>query len=192
MLLAPTTYDPNWPFLFAELQNELRLATGLDSVFHIGSTAVPGLIAKPIIDMQLGVESLDAFNPQTLSATGFTFAPEINRDDAPAGYPQATENWRKLYARCHVDGVRVAHLHIRQIDQPNFRLALLMRDFLRADQTAAAHYGTFKQRLSEVSKHASELGGTGRYLDLKDPFVSLLIMLSETWATRTGWTLPLS
>lgn len=192
MLRAPVSYDPDWPLLFGELQSELRLATGLDAVFHIGSTAVPGLIAKPIIDMQLGVTSLGAFDPGTLDAAGFDFAPEIDRDDAPSGYPQAPEYWRKQYARRYVDGIRVAHLHIRQFDLPNFRLALLVRDFLRADLTVAEQYGKFKKRAAAVSKHASEPGGSGAYLDLKDPFVALLIKLAETWAEQTQWTLPQS
>ena len=84
----------------------------------------------------------------------------------------------------------VSRLHIRQTDRPNVRLALPARDFFRADRTSAEQYGTFKQTMSEVSKLAAEPDGPGHYLDLKDPFVALLIILGETWATQTGWTLP--
>lgn len=192
MLRMPTTYEPGWPVLFDRLRAELHRSTGLESIFHIGSTAVPGLAAKPIIDIQLGVVSLDLFDPSVLKASGFEFAPEIDRDDVPAGYIPNPENWRKLYARLHVDGVRIAHLHIRQNDLPNFRLALLVRDFLRAEEVVAAQYATFKTRVAEASRVGSQPGGSGAYLDLKDPFVALLIMLAEAWATETQWTPPQS
>jgi len=190
MLRAPIPYDPRWPALFEELRGGLRQATGLEAIYHIGSTAVPGLTAKPIIDIQLGVASLGSFDPGTLGAAGFDFAPEVHQDDIPSGYPKAPEDWRKLYARRHVDGVRIAHLHIRQTDRPNFRLALLVRDFLRADAAVAQQYGMFKLRVAEVSKRASDPGGTGSYLDLKDPFVALLIMMAEAWGERTEWAVP--
>ena len=190
MLRMPTTYDPAWPVLFDRLRTELQRSTGLKSIFHIGSTAVPGLAAKPIIDIQLGVASLDLFDSRVLKTAGFEFAPEIDRDDVPPGYALNPGNWQKLYARLHVDGVRIAHLHIRQNDLPNFRLALLVRDFLRAEKAAAALYATFKMRAAEASKDGSQPGGSGVYLNLKDPFVALLIMLAERWATQTRWTVP--
>ena len=85
MLLAPVPHDPEWPATFEGYRSALRSAYGDATlmVHHIGSTAVPGLWAKPIIDMQLGVHDLDAFDPAPLRAAGFDFVPGIDRDDVP-------------------------------------------------------------------------------------------------------------
>lgn len=190
MLLAPVPYAAEWPALFDQMRQEIELGTGLTSIFHIGSTAVTGLWAKPIIDIQLGVPALDRFDPTCLDRCGFTFAPEITRDDAPDGMPPDPALWRKLYARRHVQGRRVAHLHIRQIDLPNFRLALLVRDFLRHNTLAAGHYAAFKRQAAQLTGPSSDAGGTGPYLDLKDPMVGLLILMSETWAQQVNWVVP--
>lgn len=190
MLIPPQPYSADWTTRFETYKTALRTAypSADMRIFHIGSTAVQGLSAKPIIDMQLGVTSLDAFDPAPLSAAGFEFDPAITSDDVPKDDVPA--NWRKCYARRHEDGVRVAHLHIRQVYKPNFRFALLFRDFLRATPDVADHYGAFKIRAAAVSASTSDPGGSGTYLDLKDPFVAVLGMLAQDWAERSGWAVP--
>ena len=190
MLRLPVPYDPDWQTRFQHYRELLAEATGLSTVHHIGSTAVPDLPAKPIIDIQLGVPSLDCFDTGLLEPAGFEFAPEITHDDAPFGTPSSQHEWRKLYARRHENGQRAAHLHIRQTDLPNFRLSLLFRDFLRSDAQAASNYGAFKCTAARVCAESSEAGGSGTYLDLKDPVVRLLMAMAENWAHETRWEIP--
>ena len=189
MLIEPVPYDPEWPALFERRRDRLRAVfagTGVE-ISHIGSTAVPGLRAKPIIDIQIGAPDLARLDPSRLSEAGFDFAPEIDADDAPPGADDAPHLWRKLYARQTENGVRAAHLHIREIGRPNHRFALLFRDFLRADAMAAAQYGAFKASASTIAAAASDPGGSGAYLDLKDSVVLLIARLAEAWAAETGW-----
>ena len=100
-------------------------------VAHIGSTAVPGLPAKDVIDLQLGVASLadaDAAR-DALQDAGFPWRPDIDHDNPkPPGSPV----WPKRVHRS-ADPGRVVNLHIREVGTPGWRYALLFRDWLRAD-----------------------------------------------------------
>ncbi len=189
MLSLPVPYDPNWPARFALYQSQLSALTNLpnSAIAHIGSTAVPGIWAKPIIDIPISVTDLDQFDLSHLNADGFQSAPEITRDDP---FPDSSANpkgWEKKYARLIRDGQRLAHIHIRQIGNPNQRLALLFRDYLRADDFARDCYGDFKQQVAALTQQSSDTGGSGSYLDLKDPFVKLIAHQAERWAAQTCW-----
>ncbi len=189
MLLIPKEHDPSWMALFQELRANLSAATGVEerSIEHIGSTAVKGLWAKPIIDIQMGVRDLAAFDLSSVSKAGFSPAIEITKDD-PFRDGQGTEfNWEKKYARRDEDGLRMAHLHIRQTGNANHRFALLFRDYLRSDPETCGLYSEFKITAATLAGTYSEQGGTGDYLDLKDPFVKLIACRAEDWATRVGW-----
>ncbi|MCZ8256585.1 MAG: GrpB family protein, partial [Polaromonas sp.] len=101
-------YDPRWPGLFAAERDRLRLLAPqlparLIDIQHIGSTAVPGLAAKPVIDMLAGVESMAAAEALVapLCANGYTTSAEFN----------ASLNDRKWLMRW-ADGRRTHHLHI--------------------------------------------------------------------------------
>lgn len=192
MLLQPVAYDPAWPTRFKTLQAALSRATGLPGaqIAHIGSTSVPGLRAKPIIDIQIGVRDLDAFDLDSVTPAGFVPAPEITGDDPFRPAPGDAADWRKKYARREDGGRRSAHLHIRQIGHANHRLALLFRDFLRGDPETCRLYAEFKTTAARIGAAASDEGGSGVYLDLKDPFVKLVICRAEDWAARTGWRVP--
>ena len=154
---------------------------------HIGSTAVPGLAAKPIIDMQVGLANLDSFEPAMLEGTGFVPSDRICSDDPIAWISDNPDDWRKRYARLEEDGNRLAHLHIRQIGRPNHRCALLFRDFLRVTPDVRDLYAEMKEQAARYGAASSETGGTGPYLDLKSPFVNLVLWSAERWAAQTGW-----
>lgn len=189
MLLAPVTYDPEWPHQFQAFHNALNEAYRAPlQIAHIGSTAVPGLCAKPIIDIQMALCDLATFDPAPLKGAGFELIPDITRDDAPSWHPNAHTPWRKFYARCIVRGTRVAHLHIREIGAPNHRFSLLFRDFLRASDPVRDLYSEMKQAVALASVETSDASGSGHYLDLKTPFVSLIALQAESWAAQTGWS----
>jgi GrpB-like predicted nucleotidyltransferase (UPF0157 family) len=150
--IAIVQYDEHWPLEFRRIGRSLRgalydLALWID---HIGSTAVSGLAAKSVIDVQVTVAALDAPTIVTaLAPLGYTLRGDITRDHAPPGRDDAPAEWRKLYFRAPVEQ-RPTHLHVRQAGRANQRYALLFRDYLRAAPATAAAYAQIKQALARL------------------------------------------
>ena len=192
MLLMPEPYDPSWNAQFEDLKRRLAAATAVRAaqIEHIGSTAVPGLWAKPVIDIQIGVDDLARFDMAQLDEAGFTSVPDITCDDPFRDTSPNPSSWAKKYARYHEGDRRVAHIHVRQIGHANHRFALLFRDYLRSDAETCQLYSQFKITAARIAGHVSNAGGTGGYLDLKDPFVQLIACRAEDWAAATGWRTP--
>ena len=172
-------YSERWPGDFARLGRRLRNVLGERAlrIDHIGSTAVPGLDAKDLIDVQVAVADLADANP--LGGAGLVeFVPV--RDHEPPGAETAADGWAKRLFQSPPDERR-ANIHVRVDGRPNTRYALLFRDYLRAHPAAAAAYADLKRRLAE------ELRDVGRYSDVKDAACDLIVVAAEEWATATGW-----
>jgi dephospho-CoA kinase len=150
-------------------------------VEHTGSTAIPGIRAKDVIDLQLAVRSLDEADAicEALEDAGFPRAPGIWRDRPKAVDPEPTR-WRK---RLHgsADPARAAHLHIREKGSPGWRYALLFRDWLRAEPREAKAYEAEKSRLASLYET------TDAYADAKEPWFDAALRRAEAWAAATGW-----
>jgi GrpB-like predicted nucleotidyltransferase (UPF0157 family) len=165
-------YDPRWATLFSELSTPLRAALGGVAlrIDHIGSTAVAGLAAKPIVDIQIsvvGFEPLDAFRAP-LERLGYVFrADNLERT--------------KRYFR-EPPGTRRTHVHVRRAGSFSEQLALLFRDFMRAHPDWAQRYGELKLALAE--RHATD---RARYIEEKRPFTWEALAEADAWAQRTGW-----
>jgi GrpB-like predicted nucleotidyltransferase (UPF0157 family) len=176
--------DPTWADRAITLADQLREALGPAAVRieHIGSTAIPGMAAKDVIDLQVSVADLvvaDTFDA-ALSALGFTRLP-YERDHVPAGRPDDPDLWAKrLWTRRRHETGDV-NLHVRQIGSPNERLALLFRDWFRCHPHAVPAYSQFKRTLAD---HVPDIGV---YSDIKDPVVDLVIAIAESWATEAEW-----
>ena len=175
-------YRPGWPETYRALAERIApLMPPGSSLHHIGSTAVPGLAAKDVIDLQLSVERLDHQLVGAFTAAGFTHKPG-RTDHAPAGRTTGPEDCAKLYFTLTAPE---AHLHVRERGRYNQRYALLFRDYLRADIAAVAAYGAAKQAL------ALAVGGDrDRYYAVKDPLCDAIIAAAELWARTTGWEEP--
>jgi GrpB-like predicted nucleotidyltransferase (UPF0157 family) len=179
------TYQADWPDRAASLIERLGTCLGgpVDRIEHIGSTAVPGMAAKDVLDLQASVPDLEgagrAFD-EPLAALGLRRSP-YERDHLPAGRNEDPADWAKRLwtRRDHHDGD--VNLHVRRTGSPNERLALLFRDWFRAHPEAIAAYGAFKTALAGIAPD------TAIYSDVKDPIVDLIIVTAETWATTTGW-----
>ncbi len=138
MVLVP--YDPKWPRLFEEERAalELVLEPWLEGgIHHIGSTAIPGITAKPIIDMMAGVRDLEeargAFEPLRRLSYEYAFhRPGTHRFAKPAPPSPPTH-----------------HLHLTEPGSDLWRERLAFRDALRADPSLVAEYETLKQGLLE-------------------------------------------
>jgi dephospho-CoA kinase len=174
--------DPTWPDQAARLLARLRRAFGdvLVTADHVGSTAVPGLVAKDVIDLQIGVPSLaDVDDPavlERLRQAGFPLAQDV-RSDLDRG---AQGEWPKRMLGS-ADPARVAHIHVREVDSAGWRWALMFRDWMRADATARAEYAAEKHRL------AATTSSVGEYADAKEPWFDSVHDRVRAWAEATGW-----
>ena len=177
--VAIVDYDPTWPDQFEQLAATLRrhLGDGALRVDHIGSTAVPGLAAKDIIDLQVTVADLataDRLAPAFRRA-GYVATP-YRRDHQPAGDPSPPGSWEKRLWQSP-PGARRANVHVRVAGWPNQRYALVFRDYLRAHPPAAAAYARLKRALAERLAH-----DLGAYTEVKDHACDLIVVAAESWA----------
>lgn len=147
--LAP--YDPEWPRLFERERAHLRacLPAGLiGRIEHFGSTAIPGIAAKPIIDILVEVASLEEATTRivpVLVGQGYDyFWRPTWGDDVPP--------WYAWFIRRDVRGVRTHHIHMVERDFEHWE-RLLFRDYLIEHPDTAREYGELKTRLSREHRH---------------------------------------
>ncbi|WP_327354401.1 GrpB family protein [Streptomyces sp. NBC_01304] len=181
-------YTPAWHTRGLELAADLHTALAPHAAYvdHIGSTSIPGMAAKPLYDLQVSVPDLAqaaAAFEEPLAERGFVRSP-YQEDHVPAWSDDDQSLWlKRLWTRRgHSGGLgEDINLHVRPLDAPNERLALLFRDWFRAHPEAIDAYARFKGVL------AAALDDTGTYADIKDPVVDLIITVAEPWATQTDW-----
>jgi len=176
-------YDENWPREFARIAGPLRatlreVALRID---HIGSTSVPGLAAKDIIDVQVTVRDFDVPLEAVLSLLGYMRVLDINGNHLPPQVPGPASEWEKRYFQ-PPEGQRPTHLHVRAQGRANQRYALLFRDYLRTHPVAAGAYGEIKLALARY--HPENLDA---YYDIKDPVCDVIWSAAEEWTKMTGW-----
>lgn len=152
-------YDPAWPEVFAGEAQAIRQALGdtLVAIEHVGSTAVPGLAAKPIVDIMVGVHSLEnakAAIPE-LESFGCSYWRE---DTIPA----------RLYfvKGLPPNGPRSHHIHFVERQSEFWRTHLLFRDYLRTHSEAAQNYAALKRDLALQYRDDREA-----YTDAKAAFI---------------------
>lgn len=158
-------YDSAWPRLYEK--ESARLSAALDDVLveieHIGSTAVPGLAAKPVIDILAGLRALELQPPRiaAMEALGYEYLGEY-------GIPGRLY-FRKGRPRSH-------HVHAVLFGSNLWERHLAFRDYLRARPDEAKSYADFKRRLAmEVE------GDRDRYTDGKDAFAEVLQERARAW-----------
>ena len=153
-------HDSRWAAQFvAERDRLLELLPGrFVNIEHIGSTAIPGLAAKPIIDILAGVTSMSEADAllEPLCARGYETSAEFN----------ATLPDRRWLMR-HAQGSRTHHLHLVVFGGESWMRHLRFRDVLRADAAIAARYEQLKRDLAEQHRHDREA-----YTDAKATFIN--------------------
>ena len=146
-------YQPRWPAEFQELGTEIRRVAGDAAlrIDHIGSTSVPDLASKDILDIMMTVAGFEALGQMLpgLESLGFVQR-EYKRDHPPAWDRSPPEQWEKRYLGRR-DPYRRVNFHVRIAGRANQRYALLFRDYLRATPEAAAAYAALKFRACEIS-----------------------------------------
>jgi GrpB-like predicted nucleotidyltransferase (UPF0157 family) len=146
-------YDSAWPALYETERERLEPLLGTREFHHIGSTAVPGLVAKPIIDMVALVDDLAA-PIAALIDSGYQYARAFNATFAHRRflcYPTASH--------------RTHHLHLVD-DRPGLERRLYFRDRLRADAALATEYAALKRMLATRYPENREA-----YTEAKAPFI---------------------
>ncbi len=162
-------YDPQWPTLFQQECEHLRAclpAELLGRIEHFGSTAVPGLAAKPIVDMLVEVSDLEATRARIvpiLEAQGYDYfwRPTISPDDGLPYYA-----W---FIKRGADGMRTHHLHMVEPDFPHWG-RLRFRDHLIAHPEVALAYVRLKRELAAAHPNDREA-----YTTSKTGFISGIV-----------------
>jgi len=151
--------NPAWPTEFEVIRLSLLeilgpLALRID---HIGSTSVPGLGAKDVIDIQITVQALAPEVRQKLIEAGYEYWEAITQDHVPLGEDDDPKLWAKFL-----------------FNQPNGRR--------RAHPNSARTIELIKREI--VKRHPDD---TDAYYDIKDPVYDLVWDAARDWATQTGW-----
>jgi len=150
-------YDPDWPARFEALAAAIAEALGAVAlrIEHVGSTAVPGLAAKPVIDVQVSVasfEPLDAYRVP-LESLGYVH----RSDDEPA---------HRFFALTEANGDRIAHVHVCESGGEWERQHVAFRDALRNDPDLRRRYEAEKRRVAALHPDDSMA-----YADAKTPWI---------------------
>jgi GrpB-like predicted nucleotidyltransferase (UPF0157 family) len=154
-------YDEGWPAQF-EIERALLcpiLSPWLvGAIEHVGSTAVPGLSAKPVIDIMAGVRGLE----ESRAAFG---------DLRAAGYQYASYRTDVMHWFCKPDfSHRTHHLHLVPYNSALWTERLAFRDYLRSHAVVAAEYAELKERLASAHRNDREA-----YTEAKGPFVARVV-----------------
>ncbi|WP_285724956.1 dephospho-CoA kinase [Psychromicrobium xiongbiense] len=182
--------DPQWPATAERLRQRILAVTGTDGVAvdHIGSTAVPALAAKDVIDLQLRVQSwqqADALD-DALAGIGLPRVPGEWADTPKVSDPDPAHWQKRLHANS--DPGRAVNLHVRIDGSTGAQYALAFRDWLRSDERARRDYEALKVRLA--TEHAADQSAGG-YAQAKEPwFTEVADPALETWKARSGWMPP--
>lgn len=161
--------DPTWPEQFRLVREHLLgcLGAAAVSIEHIGSTSVPGLAAKPTIDVLVVVDDTDEVLARSgpLAALGFEYRPDAWPDPR-----------RHLFLRRVVDGRRTHHLHVVPVGSPEIDDYLTLRDYLRTHPAEASAYQDHKHQL------VADTGGErDAYVERKAAYVDDLLTRARAW-----------
>ncbi len=166
-------YNSEWPRMFRDLASRIRSAIGPAAIRidHIGSTSIPGLAAKPIIDIQISVASFEPMEPyrRPLETLGFEY-----RDKNPELTKRYFKEPRGIAERTHI--------HVRRAGSLSEQINLLFRDYMRCHAADASAYAELKRRLALEYR-----GDRPGYTEAKNAFTWEVIRKADRWAQDTGW-----
>ncbi len=172
--------DPTWPVQATRLIERIRRAAGerVLRVDHIGSTAVPSLAAKDVLDIQVLTDDL---------AT----AVEVAGSLGDAGLVRMSDRWWDVgrdgaehdkAMACNADPGRAANVHVRPVNSPTWRDALLLRDWLRSTPVGVGEYAALKRELAALPHETID-----EYAESKTPWVNDALARADEWAAQTNW-----
>ncbi|OBR63492.1 hypothetical protein A7K91_17205 [Paenibacillus oryzae] len=168
MKVRLSEYSEAWARLFLEEANFLKTIYGYEIVRfeHFGSTSVPGMKAKPVIDMMCivtNITTIDGFNDQ-MRSLGYDVAGEW-------GIPG-----RRLLRKGGEN--RTHHIHFYEMNNPQIERHLIFRDYLKAHPEEVLRYSRFKEELTRQFEHTSQ------YSPAKKTFVTEMEQLALAWFAK--------
>ena len=160
-------HNPHWSRMFEEEAQHLRSALGDNVVVihHIGSTSIPGIYAKPVLDFLIAVHSLAAVD--ACNSAMETLGYEVMGEYGIAG---------RRYFRKEADNIRTHNVHVFQETSPQVERHLTFRDYMIAHPDDAQAYSDLKRELAE--KFPEDIHG---YMDGKDPFIKDMDEKAARW-----------
>lgn len=161
-------HDPEWKVTFDRESQSIREALGDFPIelHHIGSTSIPGILAKPIIDLLGSVEDLNALDEHNPVMEGLGY-------QAKGAF--GIEG-RRYFRKCDASGNRSHHLHVFEQGSRHFERHIAFRDFLRTHPAKAAEYSELKARETAAGNVTSDA-----YMDAKGPFMVATEKLALDW-----------
>jgi GrpB-like predicted nucleotidyltransferase (UPF0157 family) len=154
-------YDPAWPARYAEERDRIAaaLGDGVLAIEHVGGTAVPGLPAKPVIDLMVGVADIERAGQAVagLINLGYEYVPEFESQLPDRRY------FRRGSPETH-------HVHMVPVSSDFWSEHLLFRDYLRTHPQAAEEYGKLKRGLADRFRTDREAYRAG-----KVPFIDTVV-----------------
>jgi GrpB-like predicted nucleotidyltransferase (UPF0157 family) len=164
--IAP--YDPGWVAAFQAERDRIAAALGpiARRIEHNGATAVPGLAAKPTIDIQISVDNVEPLDryAQPLAALGYTHLP--HPDDAVCPFFYRPADWPHTH-----------HVHVVQFGGGEERRTLAFRDYLRDHTGVAQEYAELKRQLAPQFD-AKDASSREAYAEAKSEFIERVIQLA--------------
>ena len=183
---TPVAYDDSWPATAERLNRRVALVLRGQAVAieHIGSTSVPGLIARNIIDMQVGVRALseadEADFVHALANKGF---PRLEDHEHTSGrelpWVDHAGRWPER-VHASADPGQMVRMHVREVDGPEWRRALLLRDWLRAEADERDAYGELKRQLAHSETTTAE------YTEAQRLWLDKAFARADTWAQHAA------
>ena len=153
-------YDPDWPIQFEKTKKTIEGTLGryIASIEHIGSTSIPGLPAKPIVDMMVGLKDFSSADEcvKGMISLGFKYI-QTYEDEMP---------FRRFFTLKQPDAGKSFNIHMVEVDTPWWSRHLLFRNFLRAREDKRLEYLTLKQDLA-----SRDWGDTNGYAGAKTPWI---------------------
>lgn len=194
---VPVPARDDWPRQAKRLVARLAVAAGGAAVRidHVGSTAVPSLDSVDVIDLQITVADRAAFDTlaPALAAAGFPAIADVTADEPKPSYGAGGETdpgvWEmRLYGSA--DPGRPARVAVRVDGWPAQRFALLLRDWLTADESARREYAEVKAHAAgEAARCTDPAEAAATYAALKAPWFDRAHHRAQEWAATTGWSI---
>lgn len=161
-------HNPTWKAAFEEASQQIAKTLGDNAVVihHIGSTSIPGIYAKPIIDLLAEVTTIAQIDAKSdaMRQIGYEAMGEY-------GIPG-----RRYFCKHDSDGIRTHHVHMFGLGSPQIERHLAFRDYLIAHPEDAQTYSTLKRQLAETYPTDIEA-----YMDGKDGFIKAIDAKAAAW-----------
>lgn len=163
-------YDATWPIQFEREAKQLRTIFGeqLIAIDHIGSTSIPQLCAKPVIDILITVKQINDVDTLNMKMNAFEYV---------AHGTHGIEG-RRFFSKG--GDQRTHHVHVFEKGDAQIERHLLFRDYLRAHPEVAKQYGTLKEQLAAQYRMEKEL-----YIAGKHDFIQFIDEKAKRWAQTT-------